>query len=89
MIIYAVGEPASILSKEVFLVSKDFYPHRQSRWFIVLKSPKKEHEFKEFMLLYIKVLNQYFLVNYAKKNGIITNTKPIMTDNMRLDIKYG
>jgi len=29
---YAVGKPAFILAKGGFLVSKDFYPHRLSRW---------------------------------------------------------
>jgi len=36
-----VGEPATILAKGGFLVSKDFYPHRQSRWLFYAKATTK------------------------------------------------
>ena len=38
LLLSAVGEPASILAKGAFLVSEDFYSHRQSRWFIYAKA---------------------------------------------------
>jgi len=41
LLVSAVGEPASSLAKGGFLVSKDFYSHQQSWWFICAKASKQ------------------------------------------------
>jgi len=48
LLLFGGWQTASILAKGGFLVSKDFYSHRQSRWIIFAKALNQERHTESF-----------------------------------------
>ena len=82
----AVAKPAFILAKGGVLVSKDFYSHRHSRWFIFAKATMKKRYSICYTVFDCIINSNYFLLreisnavpaNVITANPAIGATSPV------------